>query len=284
MSLDHAAIDLAIKPISLQDYAELQTRFGTKVIRKNGQYWRQIRPFFYRPLLPVEAQSSTDRHSPVSWPSGFQYVLPDGDQANSTMNFIMLENLANYSLTSLTHKRRQMITRAAQQFQVRPIRDPQELKEKGHRVYLSFQQRTQYNYKTNRTNRAVFDQWVDNLFWNPNAILLGGYGPDGLAAISNSYWVNHTLVYSTLICETESMKKNLGELMFHVIRELAGRQPGLQEIYVRSYQGGNSLDQYYLLRGCQLIRKPARLEISPAIRSLVRWVSPRQFKQLCGDH
>ncbi len=203
--------------------------------------------------------------------------------ANSTMNFIMLDNLACYSLESLTHKRRQMITRAAQQFQVRRLQDPQELKDQGHRVYQSFQQRTGYTYKTERATKTGFDQWVDQLFSNSKTIILGGFGSQGLAAISNSYWVNHTLVYSTLICETEALKKNLGELMFHEIRHLVAHQPGLHEIFVRSYQGNNSLDKYYLLRGCQLVRKPARLEISSAMLAMIRTLTPQKYRQLRGD-
>jgi hypothetical protein len=113
--------------------------------------------------------------------------------------------------------------------------------------------------------------------------LLGGYGADGLGAISTSYWVNHTLVYSTLICDTASLKKNLGELMFHEVRELAAREPGIRQIFVRGYQGGNSLDQYYMLRGCQLSRMPARLEMLSPVLGLIRLGLPRQYELLCGE-
>ena len=124
---------------------------------------------------------------------------------------------------------------------------------------------------------------MDTLFSCPKTILLGGYGPDGLAAISSSYWVNRTLVYSTLICETGALKKNLGELMFHEVRQLAAREPGIAEIFVRPYQGGNSLDEYYLLRGCQLVRLPARLEVPSTVLRLLRWALPRQYELLSGE-
>jgi hypothetical protein len=276
-------MDRPIQQMSLSDYAELQTRFGVKVIGHNGQFWRQVRPFFYRPLLPVESFQETVVQPPAAWPSGYQYVVANGQPANSTMNFLMLEDLAGYSLGSLTHKRRQLIKRAAQQFQVRPLRDPRELKAQGHGVYLSFYNRTRYPYKADRQDKAVFEQWVDTLFSSPKTILLGGYGPEGLASISTSYWVNHTLVYSMLLCETAALKKNLGELMFHELRVLAAQHPGIKEVFVRSYQGGNTLDQYYLHRDCRLVRKPARLEISSPIQTLIRWIMPRKYELLCGD-
>jgi len=269
--------------MSLAEYADLQTRFGVKVIGHHGRFWRQVRPFFYRPLLPVESFQEAVVQRPAAWPSGYQYVVANGQTPNSTMNFLMLEDLPGYSLGGLTHKRRQLIKRAAQQFQVRPLVDPRELKQHGHRVYLSFYGRTRYPFKSDRQQKSVFEEWVDTLFSNPKAILLGGYGPDGLAAISTSYWVNHTLVYSMLLCETAALKKNLGELMFHELRVLAAQFPGMKEIFVRSYQGGNSLDQYYLHRDCQLVKKPARLEISTPIQTLIRWAMPRKFELLCGD-
>src|SRR5207253_1903171 len=101
-----------------------------------------------------------------------------GERANSTMNFIMLDQPQTYSLDSLLHKRRQMVRRAAQDFHVKPLVDPAELKAHGHRVYLSFYERTRYHYKSDRQNKAVFDRWVDTLFSTPKTILLGGYGPD----------------------------------------------------------------------------------------------------------
>lgn len=276
-------MDRPVQQMTMSEYADLQARFGVKILQRDGHYWRKVRPFFYRPLLPVEAFHSAGMQRPVAWPRGFQYVVAEGEPSNSTMNFIMLDEPQSYSLEGLLHKRRQLIKRAAQDFQIRPLVDPKELKEHGHRVYRSFYERTRYPYKSDRQDKAVFDQWIDTLFSTPKTILLGGYGPEGLGAISTSYWVNRTLIYSTLICESGALKKNLGELMFHEVRMLAAREPNIGQILVRPYQGGNSLDNYYLLRGCRLARMPARLEMSSPILSIIRWAMPRQYELLLGD-
>jgi hypothetical protein len=276
-------MDRPLLQMTLAEYAELQTRFGAKILCRNGRFWREVRPFFFRPLLPVEAYEASAIQRPVAWPSGFQYVVTPGARTNSTMNFVMADSPQGYSLDTLSHKRRQLIKRAARDFEVRPLRDPGELKRLGHKVYLSFYGRTRYPYKSDRQDKAVFDRWVDTLFSTPKPILLGGFGRDGLGAISTSYWINHTWVYSTLICETAALKKNLGELMFHEIRQLAARESLIKEIFVRPYQGGNSLDDYYLLRGCRLARMPARLELSSPILSVIRWALPRQYELLLGE-
>ena len=276
-------MDRPLQQMTLGEYAEFQVRFGVKIVHCDGGFWRQVRPFFYRPLLPVELLQAPAVSRPVGWPGGFQYIVAQGSPANSTMNFVMVDDPQNYSLEGLSHKRRQLIKRSAQDFEVRPVDNPKELKESGHPVYLSFFERTRYAYKSDRQTKVVFDRWVDTLFSTPKTILLGGYGPDGLRAISTSSWVNHTLVYSTLICETAALKKNLGELMFHEVRRRAARQPLIKQIFVRPYQGGNSLDEYYLFRGCRLARMPARLEMSTAILNMIRWTMPRQYKLLIGE-
>lgn len=275
-------MELSIQSMSLSEYADLHTRLGAKLICHNGVYWRRVRPFFYRPLLPVEAIQSVSAISPVRWPSGFQYVVADSAQANSTMNFLMLYDLKSYTLAEVSHKRRQLINRAARQFQVRLIHDPKELQEQGHPIYLSFFERTHYPYKSDRRNKAAFDQWISTLFSHPKTIFLGGFGPNGMGAFLVSYCVNQTLVCSTLVCETEALHSKLGELMLHGVRQLAAQLPGIKEIYVRSYQGGNSLDQYYLLRGCQLVRKPARMVIHSPIHIFLRKFMPRKYDLLCG--
>jgi hypothetical protein len=276
-------MDIAIQQLPLRDYAELQTRFGVKIVEHNGRFWCRIRPFFYRPLLPFEECDPSTIASPVKWPSGFQYVVSKGLPANSTMNFLMLDDLQNYSLLHLNHKRRHIIKTAAMKFQVRRLTDPRDLREHGHKVYLSFYLRTRYAYKSDRIKKAVFNKWVDCLFSDARTIVLGGFGPQGLGAIATCYWVNTTLVWSTLICETEALRGKLGELMFHEFRLLAAQQSTIKEIFVRNYQGGNSLDHYYMLRGCHLVRKPAHLEIPSPVQTLIRWVMPKKYALLNGD-
>ncbi len=275
---------LSLSQMSLGEYAESQSRLGVKIICKNGLYWRRIRPFFYRPVLPVTAiPEEKILPPPIPWPSGYQYAIVSPARSNSSMNFLMLTDLSSYSFDELGQKRRYIITRAAKQFEVRPIASAHELKEHGHSVYLSFFQRTGYFYKSDRIRKAVFDQWVDDIFANSKTILIGGYDQGRLVAFSTWYWVECTLVYTTLVSETEAMRKNLGDLMFHEVRTLAGRQRGLDEIFLRNYQGGNSIDQYHLIRGGQLIRKPARLCVPTSLLTVMRRLAPKQHELLLGS-
>jgi hypothetical protein len=272
-----------MQPMTLGEYAESQIRFGANVVCRGGHYWRQIRPFFYRPLLPVTAISSQAiARAPISWPRGYQYVVEDGAPANSFMNFVMLDNLSAYRLENLSQKRRQVIARAAKKFEVRPIANAPELKAQGHAVYLSFFQRTGYAYKAERVQKPAFDQWADDLFKSSKTLMIGGYNRGRLVAFSTWYWVERTLVYTTLVSETDAMREDIGELMFHEVRDLAGKQHGLDEIFLRNYQGGNSIDQYHLFRGAQLVRKPAQLCVPFPVLAAMRQFAPRKHELLLG--
>lgn len=273
----------SIDAMTIEQYAELQRRFGASVVLRHGTYWRRVRPFFYRPILPLEAHEAGGQSRPFAWPNAYQHVVPSGQAANSTMNFIVLDEPRSYSLNTLGHRRRNLITHAAKSFEVRPLTAADDLKRQGHRVYLSFFQRTGYSYKSERQQKTTFDQWVDTLFSRPAMLVLGGFGPDGLVAVSTSCLVNTTLVYSTLICETAAMKKNVGEVMFHELRRLAASRSGIARIYVRNYQGGGSHDRYYLLRGCKLVRLPAQLSLPAPLRTLIPRFLPQQHARLRGE-
>jgi hypothetical protein len=275
-------MDFPLHPMSAAEYAAVERGLGAKVLERNGIFWRQVRPFFFRPVLPTQEFSAPEVSRPFGWPNGFQHALTDGATANSQLNFLMLDGLRDYSVEQLGRRRKQLVRSAAQIFQVRPLRDLREFKEQGFKAYRSFYNRTGYTHRADRKNEAAFHEWAEKVFSHPKVILLGGYGADGLVGVSRSYLVNQTLVYATLFCETEALKKNLGELMFHELRALAAGDPRIAEIFVRNYQDGNSLDQFYLLRGCKLVSKPARLVLPAGIGAGIKFFLPRQHALLTG--
>lgn len=265
------------------DYAALAATFGAKVVARNGVYWRRVRPFFYRPLLPLEPLDPQSVMAPCGWPGGFQFVLPDATHANSTINFLIFDDVTGYSLDTLNRHRQKQINKARECFTVRRIFDVDELKARAYHAYLAFYRRTGYQFKSDRTSRAGFDRWAETFRKFPQTILLGAYSQDALAAVSVAYWVGPTLIYSSVFSDTEAMKKNVASLLFHELRILAAAQPGITQILARPYQGGNNLDRFYLDRGSKLVRLPARLVLNPAVRCVLQLCLPRQFAHLRGD-
>jgi hypothetical protein len=269
--------------MSVQEFAVLSARFGAKIIERDGVYWRRVRPFFYRPLHSSEALDGSGLVPPVRWPAGYQYATAGGRPANSTLNFIILDRLQEYSLDAIGHRRRHLIKQAAGRFAVRRIENLEELQTQGYKAYLSFFQRTRYGYRSDRVQRSRFAEWAGILFRHPKVILLGAYGEEGLTAVSCSYWVNDSLLYTTFYAETESLRRNVGEVMFHELRLAAARIPAIREVMIRPYKGGESMDQYYLLRGGKIVRKPARLEVNRFALAAIRRIMPGEHALLTGE-
>jgi hypothetical protein len=269
--------------MSVDEYAALEQRQGAKLCQVNGIWWRRVRPFFYRPMLTYQAYEAATLTHPCRWPGGCQYAVKDAHKANSTLSFLILENLQDYRLDQLGHNRRRLIKNATKGFQVRQITDVAGLQAQGYPAYLSFYERTGYGYKKDRTRKSGFDQWAATVLGNPKAIVLGGYGEDSLKAVSVSYWVGKTLLYATFFSDSAALRKNLGDLMFHELRRRVAQQAGIKQVLVRSYQGGSHHDQYYLIRGCKLVSMPAILHVNAGVMLALRIFAPLHYARLRGQ-
>ena len=267
----------------MDEYAAVQAAFGAKLKRRNGVYWRQIRPFFYRPLLPTVAVPAPEAGLRSPGLGGFQHVVDQEAQANSTMNFLVYEKPGEYALENVGHQRRRQIRLAAKNIRIHPLRSLPELVQQGYPAYLSFYERTGYDYLSERRRHAGFEKWASQILGHAKTIVLGAYATTGLVAVSVSYWVDETFVYSTLFAGTEALRLGVCELMLHEVRRTAAAHPGIREIFARGYQGGNSKDQYYQLRGATLARRPARFVLNPLATLALRTLAPRAYQQVRGE-
>jgi hypothetical protein len=271
--------------MTIDEYAQAQAALGERIVKTGGVYWRRVRPCFFRPMLAYQAYETDEIVNPCDFLSrllgGYQHVVPSNENANSTMNFLILDQLHEYGLENLRHEQRRYIKKVARQFEIRPLNDAGEFIDQGYPAYVSFYTRTGYSYKTERARKEKFGEWA-NTIANSKAIVWGGYGKEGLVAVSILYEVEHTLVYASYFCETGALCKGIGELMFHTIREHAARQSAIQEIFVREYHGGNGMDKYYLLRGCKVLRKPANLHISRGAHEALKMCAARRYAMLRG--
>lgn len=272
-----------LQQMTAEEYAEARRAIGDHVERRGTIHWSRSKFFFSRPLLLHEPLSPSPGERPSVGAGGYQYVAANPREANSTLSFLILDDLAGYELPGLSHRRRLLIKNAAKHFTVRPVRELAEFQEQGFHAYLSFYRRTHYGYRSQRSRHENFRRWAKAVLDFPKSLVLGGYGPEGLVAISISYWVRDTLSYATFFSSTVASEQGIGELMFHTLRTTAAQEPGIRQIIVRRYQGGNGMDQYYLLRGARLVHKPACLCLNPAAGWLLKSFFPARLALLRGD-
>ncbi|MGZ5567246.1 MAG: hypothetical protein ACXWKG_09555 [Limisphaerales bacterium] len=237
---------------------------------------------FARPLLPYEAYDPAKLERPRKAWGGYQHVVTDEQEANSSIGFLMVDSSPTYSLEQLSHNRRRLINSAAEQIEIRPIRDLCELQEQGFAAYSSFYHRTGYQYLSARRKKDIFCQWAANLLCKPGALILGSYDSSGLVGVSVSYWVKDTLLYATHFSHSNALRQGAGELMIHSLRQIAAQTPGIRQIFVRRFQGGNGMDQYYLMRGAKLVHMPAKLCLNPVLNLILKHWQPQRHAILHG--
>jgi hypothetical protein len=95
--------------------------------------------------------------------------------------------------------------------------------------------------------------------------------------------VQNTLIYATNFSSATGLQAGAAELMFHALRQTVAHTPGIDQVFVRRYKGGNGMDQYYLMRGAKLVWKPAKLQLHPAIKWFFKCFQPRQYAVLRGS-
>lgn len=263
--------------------ARFERLLGKAAFIVKGVYWRQVRPGFYRPLAQFKEYSTATTSFPrLALLGAAQHAVPPGEPANSFLNCICFRNTAGYSQTSLDQNRNRQVRLASKQFAIRKVTDLNEFKRDGHLAYLSFFERTHYEYGARRRDPAVFSNWADALFQISPVLVLGGYHDGKLVGISLSFLIDHTIFYASFFCTSEAMKLYLSDLMLHAIRRAAAQQPNVKEVFAGMYKGNTGLDRFYLLRGAECVQKPARLRINPLLKSALHLGAPRMYSKMLG--
>ena len=245
--------------MSVAEFAGFERKQGQRIIEVKGVFWKRVRPFLYRPLLPFLEYVPHSVSAP--WTAvfgGCQHAVPPRGESNSLLNLLLFEDAGAYSLDGLDYNRKRQVRLAAKRLIIRPIEDLGELVEQGHRVYVSFHDRTGYAYKAERRRREYFARWAESLFHNPKLLVLGGYRNGELEAVCVSQRVENTVLYSTFFCKDESLRLNVSDLMLHTVRQAAAECGQVSGIFAGMYKGGTGLDDFYLLRGASLVKKAKR--------------------------
>ena len=258
---------------------------GQKVVLQNGFWWRQVRPFFFRPLLTFREYTPDQIPTPFSSVfGGVQHVVPapaNSKKANSRLSFLMCENAALYTQDCLDYNRRRQLRLASRRFSMRPVVDAQELAQ-AHGAYLSFFDRTGYTVLSERRTLDGFRAWAEVVFQHPPVLVLGAYDQDELVAVSVSRPVEDTFIYSTFFARSEALKLHVSDLMLHSVREVAAHVPGIRQVFCGMHHGGQGTDGFYRLRGATLLTRPAYLNLNPATNFLLRSFLPGVYSKMLG--
>src|SRR5579883_58125 len=238
--------------MTVEEFAAFERSQGVNVVRTDGVYWRQVRPFFYRPLLATqEYVPRAVSAPPFALLGGFQHAVPAGASSNSFMNLLIFDDTKNYSTAGFSYGKRKRLKTALQRFVVRPIEDVKEFNESAYPVFLSFYERTHYSYKPERRESSNFSRWGESLFRFPKNLILGAYQDGRLQAVCISQWVEDVVIYASMFCSTEALKQDATALMLHSVREAVAKSPEVHYILAGAfkYEEDGGVDNFFLERG-----------------------------------
>jgi hypothetical protein len=271
---------------TIAEYAQSAQAEGARVFCRGDVWWREVRPFFFRPLLPyLEQQPNGQIPSLRAALGGFQHVVPTGAHSNSAMSCLMFRDAQSYSLGKLNSDRRRQVNLAAKRFSVRPFVGCTEFQHKAHAVYVSFQQRTRYTYLSDRLKQNRFARWAESLFRSPGTLVLGAFAGSDLVATSVSRVIGDTLLFSTFFARRDAMQQHVSSLVLHRVRAAAAESGDIKVVFAGMRKTGKaqSVDEFYLHRGCTIQPLPARLTVNPITRLVMRTFRPALLRTLIGE-
>ncbi|HPG40674.1 MAG TPA: hypothetical protein PLP19_16270 [bacterium] len=265
------------------DYASLQQASKIKTIKIDNIWWMEVKPYFYRPLLPwMEIEPDQVRYPLKSLIGGVQHIVPQGMKTNSHFNLFFFNDLQNYTLEGMSKNRRKQIKKGANNFIIKQMTDLNEFIATAHKVYVAFHARTNYSYKKERINIEGFITWAKALFSCPGILILGAYYQNQLSAISISYQVDDDIIDATFFADTESLALGISDYMVHIIREMAAKTTA-HRIFKGWATGVRGLDEFKILRGCQLVEFPAWFHINPITLYTVHLFMHNKFNKIIGS-
>jgi len=275
-----------IHRLSEDEYAALQQAVDAKIVCVEGQWWRQVRPYFYRPLLPYRVFPADAPNIPLSaWLGGSQHVVPCGQQANSTMSFLMFTDGGDYSLDSLRSKPRRQVRWAGEQFILNPITDREVFKRHAYPVYTEFHARTRYRYLAERSKKQSFEKWADTIFEFQSSLVLGAWHGSELCAVSIAHAIEDTLIYSTVFATDQALRDHVSSFLLHAVRMRASQDGGIAQVYAGMPKTAEAqgIDDFLRRRGCRVVTKPAALWLNPASRLVLGWFFSGQYARIRGE-
>ena len=266
--------------MTLDEYAALQRATGAKVLKVQGTWWTEPRPFFFRPLFPFARITPQARNYPVrSLVGGVLHLVPSETAANSRMHLFLYDDPDGYCLEQMAAKQRWVIKKASESFCARRITDLDHFVDQASGIYRSFYHRTGYFYKKERLNTDYFAAWARPFFDQPKTVIMGAYHKERLSAVDISYRVEDVIIDDIFFSDNQSQSLRVTDFLVHTLRESA-RGSDARFIFRGFPTGKQTLDDSKVNRGCRIVMLPAYCKINPMALYLGKTFMNESYRKL----
>jgi len=268
--------------MTLGEYAALEKSLGTPLLRVGGVWWRRVRPFFYRPLFPFAPQTRPPACPVAARIGGWQYAVPEGQPANSHLNYMIFDRPQGYDARSLKPAVRRRQRLALEQLRFSPLTDLGELATEGLRCLREFFARTDdYGFRRDRLRPEVFRRWAAALLAEPKVLVMGAYAGRELCEVHVSFRVEGVIFFEVSFASAEGRRRRSNDGMWHLLRtEAASTDAAFINVGPAGARLG--IDGFKLRRGARPFSLPARLHINPLARAALGLLRPAAYERLYG--
>jgi len=256
---------------------------GLKFHFADGMWWREVKPFFYQPGTPT-LRLARGSASPAPWLAlgGYYHMVPDGAESNGVIVANEISDPVGYDLKSLKRKRGQ-IQRALGAFRIKPVADLQDLLTGGYDAYLDWEHRIG-DVRTKRSSPEAFRKWISGVFAHPYGLILGAYAGDRLVGFMTIYAADGVANCSKIFSHSEFSQQTPSSAMLYSFVKIASNNPEIRRVWHGLRHTNPSLQRYKAVMGFDLVSYPAYIRIRAAIRPLVRFCFPMEYRRLMGQY
>jgi hypothetical protein len=270
--------------MNIDEYAQLEQKTGSRLIKKGDIWWRQVRPFFYRPLLPFESfeYQKIVRCFP-SWQI-IQFPVKEKSRVNSQLNMIVFDDIQSYQIDTLRKDRRRDIRKAIKNgISIQRIREPDPFIAQAYPVYQSFYKRTHYSYQKSRNQLQAFGEWVYTQLAFPDVYLLGAYLEEELIAIETVCLVDNALIGKSMINSQKSIPLRAQDLLLHYTREELAQKLNVDLIFTGMIVRDQGVNNFKLWRGGKIASVPSHLRMPSPVKFLLKRFRKSEYTFLIGE-
>lgn len=268
--------------MTLDRYAALEQATGAKVTKVGDIWWRQVRPFLYRPLLPSRKYDLKKATTGLAGFGAFQHGVEDGQPYNSYLNPIVVDEPRNYDVKKLCSNVQRNIRKALKNLTISRITDESEFCKSAYSCYMSFYERTKYAFGANRRQPDEFARWSHALFQFPETVVLGAFVGHELLSFKVCCPVEDTLILKALVNSDKALKLSAPDLLMHACRLSICEQPNIRTIFDCMHGQNAGISDYYVRRGSRVLALPAFLHVHPAIPWLIKKANKNVYERLLG--
>ena len=267
-----------------ESYVQWRTKLGWKLKFSNGVYWNEVKKGFFQPIHLLQKIPYDQIFAPPGFCWGYRAALAESDffQANGVITVHLKTNLDNFSLTSLSGKRRRVVRLALKKVDFFEIDDPHFLQRSAYALYCSTLRRTKH---AKPKPKELFERSCLKSI-NPgdgSRCVIGGMVEGRLAGFSEVHCIEGFAYVDSIWIASEYVTTNIGSgINYHII-ELCKRSPQIHTIVHGQHARENeSLNFFKRDMGYQLFKVPAKVHMHPVASRFLRIAYPHKHYRLTG--